>query len=729
MSRLFFPCRMVLLTCLALTAAAAGRARSSAGEPTAVEESDSDYVHESGDWTRERLLEPGRNLALAVHDVLAADGQFVEEIVRRAGNADSDAERLALLKQLRNLPELDPVLAADADKLIAFVEKWVGAKNLHFYSREVSKNRDVDFGIAESSPLYPLTYVYRGRAVLTLVMQSGNIWSYPDRRREWFETARGFFEKAHESFPENRIARMYLGQGIPWTRDWQRVATAPEWAAQQRIGLEGIADIIEWWLDNRQQEGGAFGGGWGDDCEMWRWWAPMLVGFDDPKIRRGQTRFSETILSQRHMAGGYMSGMTDVEHSAEDSTDAILPMMHLVPENPVWQRRAQRLAELMETLWTGRNRRGFLQFKSTYFNVGRVHDDPQKACDTPYHVRAVQPVFLVWLRTGDAKLAALLSAWMDTWVDAAARSENGKPAGVLPAAIHWPEGTIGGLSPDWWDPRNHGEPTLYQWPSAMGGLTDALLLTYHMTGDEKYLAPIRSMAHIALRYSEKPADNKAAPGSEAWCAARMGFLKGTLSKYRLLTGDDSFDRLLRGTGAPMLHFRLTADRDPLVTALSDAAKAFSYNFARYTSEVRYTDRVLRFPAVFQGNVRLAEPRFPVRSPDPGLLYSTVTGDPAGPGSFPVNTVRWLTRPREIAVLVTVTGRKGFQAELFHFGKSPRPMGAEWYLLGPGEYRLTLAAGAETLHEALVTVSGTRTRLTFELPARKVCRLTLTPENP
>ena len=27
--------------------------------------------------------------------------------------------------------------------------------------------------------------------------------------------------------------------------------------------------------------------------------------------------------------------------------------------------------------------------------------------------------------------------------------ENGKPAGVLPAAIHWPEGTIGGLSPDW----------------------------------------------------------------------------------------------------------------------------------------------------------------------------------------------------------------------------------------------------------------------------------------
>jgi len=720
---------MVLVTGLLLTAAAAGHASSFASEPIAVQEGCHSYVLEPGDWTRERLLEPGCNLALAFHDVLAADGQSVEELVRRAGNADSDAERLALLKQLRNLPELDPALAADADKLIAFVERWVEGKNLHFYSREVSKRRDADFGIAESSPLYPLTYLYRGRAVLTLVMQSGNIWSYPDRRREWFETARGFFEKTHKSFPENRIARMYLGEGIPWTRDWPRVATAPEWAVQQRVGLEGVADIIEWWLDNRQREDGAFGGGWGDDCEMWRWWAPVLIGFDDPKIRQGQRRFSEAIMSQPHMAGGYMSRMTDVEHSAEDSTDAILPMVHLDPENPAWRQRALRLAGLMESLWTGRNRRGLLQFKSTYFTVDRVDDDPQRACDTPYHVRAVQPVFLVWLRTGDAKLAALLSDWMNTWVDAAARSENGKPAGILPAAIRWPDGTIGGRSPDWWDPRNHGEPTLYQWPSAMGGLTDALLLTYHMTGDEKYLAPIRSMARIALQYSEKPADKNAAPGSEGWCAARMGFLKGTLSKYRLLTGDDSFDRLLSGRGAPVLHFRLTADRGPLAAALSDAATAFSYNFARYTSEVRYTDRVLRFPAVFQGDVRLAEPEFPVRSPDPGLLYSTVTGDPAGPGSFPLNTVRWLTPPREIAVLVTDTGRKGFQAELFHFGQAPRPMGAEWYLLDPGEYRLTLAAEAETLHEASVTVSGPRTRVTFELPARKVCRLKLTPHNP
>ena len=76
---------------------------------------------------------------------------------------------------------------------------------------------------------------------------------------------------------------------------------------------------------------------------------------------------------------------------------------------------------------------------------------------------------------------------MDTWVDAAARSERGKPAGIIPTAIHWPDGGIGGVGPNWWDPRNHGEYTLYLYPSAMDLMTHTLLLTHHMTGQAKYL--------------------------------------------------------------------------------------------------------------------------------------------------------------------------------------------------------------------------------------------------
>ena len=56
---------------------------------------------------------------------------------------------------------------------------------------------------------------------------------------------------------------------------------------------------------------GEYGGGWGDDCEMWRWWVPVLIGFHDPKIVAAQREFSEALLSQPHIRQGYTNRMTD----------------------------------------------------------------------------------------------------------------------------------------------------------------------------------------------------------------------------------------------------------------------------------------------------------------------------------------------------------------------------------------------------------------------------------
>ena len=70
---------------------------------------------------------------------------------------------------------------------------------------------------------------------------------------------------------------------------------------------------------------------------------------------------------------------------------------------------------------------------------------------------------------------------------------------IIPTGIHWPDGHVGGLGPDWWDPRNHGEYTLYLYPSAMGLMTDTLLLTHYMTGEAKYLTPIRASIDLPLR--------------------------------------------------------------------------------------------------------------------------------------------------------------------------------------------------------------------------------------
>lgn len=651
----------------------------------------------------------------------------ISAAILKAGNADSDSDRLEMLRKLREQPGLDKSLEAELDRLIAHIDRYLNEKNLTYFGREVGGKIDFDFGISENSALYPLTWLYRGRMVIWYAMESGGVWRNPQRKRKFFDTARGFFEKYSAAFPHNKIARMYLGEPIGPRTHYDTPPSAPEWAVYQREALERLTDIIEWWIDNRMWPDGQYGGGWGDDCEMWRWWVPVLIGFESPKIADAQARFSDAMMAQPHMAGGYTNRMTDVEHTAEDSADVITPMMHLDPDNPVWLRRALRLAELMESLWTAPNERGLLQFKSTYFTVDKVDRNPQRACDTVYHPRAVQPTLLYWQRTGDERLAQLFSTWMKTWVDATARAERGKSAGIIPSAIHWPDGKVGGVSPDWWDPRNHGEHTLYLWPSAMSMMTNTLLLTYHMTGEQKYLEPIRSMAKIRLKYLDSSIKEEPAPGSELWCGGQLDFITGTIAKYRFLTANPEFDELLAGGMSPYMRLRLKADRKSLDAALRNTAEALRINFAGYTSEVRYTDRVLRFPVLFSAGFA-AQSLIPIRTPDTSLLYSSVTGDPGGAGYFPLNAVRWLTPPRNIATLVTNSGTDRFAAELFNFQTRPVRISAELYLLAKGKYTFTISAKGTKSRASLViktfTVRGPRTRISFELPAQKLCTLTV-----
>ena len=676
----------------------------------------------------------GLTVALCPAQTQARDDS-IRVFIQQAGNADSDEQRLDYLKKLQKQRGLNESLKEDLARLITQIDRWVHEERLSYFGREVGQKKDFDFQIPESSPLYPLTWLYRGRMVIWYTMESGGVWSIAERRREFFDIARGFFEKAARAFPENKVVRMYLGHPTGPYKHQEVVSAAPQWAVYQREGLERLADIIEWWIDNRMQENGEYGGGWGDDCEMWRWWVPVLIGFDSPKITRAQARFSEALMAQPHMKLGYTTRMTDVEHTAEDSADVITPMMHLDPDNDLWRKRALRLAELMEVLWTGRNERGFLQFKSTYFTANKVDTNPKRACDTVYHPRAVQPTLLYWQRTGDPKLTKLFSAWMDTWVDAAARAERGKPAGILPTAIHWPDGRVGGLGTDWWDPRNHGEYTLYLYPSAMSLMTHTLLLTHHITGKAEYLQPIRSMANARLKYLSRPPKKQdirlssveaPAPGTEAWCASRLGDISSAIAKYRFLTGSNEFDELIAQERTPYMRFRLQGDLASLVSALRNNAEALRVNFEGYTSEVRYTDRVLRFPALFAGDGILGRPVPSIRTPNPSLLYSTVTGDPGSAAYFPLNAVRWLTPPRNIAALVTESGPSQFAAELFHFGRAKRSMSAEFYLIDPGKYTLTIATRENGEQKLLVTeefvVQGRKTRVFFELPPRKTCVL-------
>jgi hypothetical protein len=429
------------------------------------------------------------------------------------------------------------------------------------------------------------------------------------------------------------------------------------------------------------------------------------------------------------MRTGFTSRLTDVEHSNEDTTDTILPMMHLRPDDPVWQQRALHLAALMRDRWTGRNARGFLQFKSIYFSDTRLDETPRRAFDTVYHPSVVQPTLLYWQRTADPQLTALFGEWLKVWVDATARAEHGKPAGILPSALAWPAGTIAAPPAPWWEPfpLDHND-ALYNWPGAARLMTSTLLLAWHMTRDEQYLAPIHSMAALARQHRSAPAD--AAPGTVTWAARQMeGFLGDTLAKYRLLSGDTRYDDLLRTSASGYMKYRLGGDTRALARSLEQNAEAFRSNWEAYTSEMRWTDRVVSFTSNYLRY--LPEPAPP--APQPQVLYACATGDPGTPLIFPLNAVRWRTSPRDIAALVTASGPTSFAAELFHFGDTPRRLAAEFLLLRPGDYELTVTPADATAGDApsrtRFRVTGPRAEAPLTLPPRRLAVVTVQPVGP
>jgi len=684
----------------------------------------------------------------AMSPVTAAESPAIREAILAAGNTPHESERLRILRSLEARSDLAPQLRAELNQLLPLVADWAeGRSRVPVNEARAAENGYLCWFItnqvqpssgsapvfpvepAADSPLRPLWALYRGRLLVWRPIQSGPLMRVEETRSAYYGEARRLLREASLAFPDNRVIRMYLGEPIPWPSAHAPDPAAPEWANLQREGLEKLADVVHWWIAERQLPDGQFGGGWGDDVEMWRWWVPVLIAFDDPVITAAQARISNGIFARPHLSAGFTSRLTDVEHSNEDTTDTILPMMHLQPEDPLWQQRALRLTELMRERWTGRNERGFLQFKSIYFSVDQIDESPRRAFDTVYHPSIVQPTLLYWQRTADPDLTALFGEWLKVWVDATARSENGKPAGILPSTLAWPAGTIGAEGAPWWQPfpLNHND-ALYNWPGATRLMTSTLLLAWHMTRNEHYLAPIHSMAGIALEQRQKTGDTE--PGSLAWSARQAeGFLADTLAKYRFLTGDTRYDALLSDSAPGYVRYRLNGDAGALVRSLRENAEAFRSNREGYTSEMRWTDRVLNFTSNY---LRFLPEPAPPR-PAPQTLYSSATGDPGNPLIFPLNAVRWRTPPRDIAALVTASGATTFAAELFHFGSTPRPLTAELMLLRPGEYELTVgpASGLPDVPAVRTTfrVSSPRTEVSLELPSRRLTQVSVRALNP
>lgn len=460
-----------------------------------------------------------------------------------AGNAAAESERLAHLRTLasRRTDLLDAPSRTELAALLPVVEAWVegrarataditrGQGETHRYLHSFFDTATLAFSPAfpasprPASPLYPLWAFYRGRFLAWSFLEHSGVSAVPERRAQFAAEAERCFEVAGAAFPQNELLRIYRGQNLPapGVSAWDE--RAPAWANHQRRALEQLHAIMRWWIAERQLANGEFGGKWGDDVEMWRWWAPVLIGFDDPVVNAAQERLARGNFSRPALAAGYTSQLTDVEHTSEETADTLTPMQHIASEDPAWATRVHRLLELADKVWWAKNTQGRLQFQHIDFNHERLGPDPTRAYDTGYHVRVVQPALLLWQRTRDPRLAEPLARWLRTWAEASLGTDNGKPAGIVPAALQWPSGRVGSAERGWIGPALAGDPMerLYSWPAhPVTAMTAALLQAHVLTGEALFLEPLLKMAD--LRRAQLAAGNPDGPAASAtWAAFRL----------------------------------------------------------------------------------------------------------------------------------------------------------------------------------------------------------------
>ena len=639
-------------------------------------------------------------VALCAGACLASD---LRALVGRINASEDDAQVLALLSELAQAAQEqgDAALAREARELRALVatfrETLLGRPVDWRRRREL---RDALDAFSRQSPLFPTAAFYAGRVHYWRGRESGDEAEY--------KRAGEYFAARAERVAPGPLVRMYLGEKVAWSAPEvvPPPCPAPRWAALQYELLQRLLYVIHYWVNERQQEDGQLGGGWGDDCEILRRWPVALLGADDELARRGMRRLVDGLWAAQNLDEfGFPTRVSDVEHVAEDVSDTQPAMLAYAYGDPLYVERCMKPARLMRELWTGVNGQGQRLFRSAWFSATEVRAEKPFCADVFYTARAAKPViWLAWYGRYP-QAVELLGQWLRSWVAAARSNDRGKPRGVLPPAIGFPDGRIGGYGPTWWDPDLRWK--YYVWPGAIDLMHEALLAAYTLTGEEEFLWPIEAEAELAQQAPRGAAEE----GSAKWCAQRLrGILGPALAKRRLLCADERFDPWLLQYGTPYMKFVLSGEISHLERGLESALGTMRYNLPMMTSEVRFTDRVA-----------VAGDR---------LLFSMFTGAEGVTHYYPVFAVTWEATEGKVCVCVRRAEEGRLSLWAFNFDEGPRRVAARlWRMPRGSKARFVLSADDDgdgqpeaTLASGVLTVRERGQRLPLSLPARRLVLL-------
>lgn len=553
---------------------------------------------------------------------------------------------------------------------------------------------------AGDNPFYQRALFLRGRLLYWLNKERG-----PN------ELAGGLrdLNELYQAYPEDKLLAMYNGEEIDEPDpcdDLVNVSGSPAWSVAQRELLCRMREIAHWWVREQQAPNGEFGGKIGDDVELLRWWMPLVLAGDTLSLQ-GWRRLADGVWETDNVYMGYSREATDVEHSSEFISDTA-PGMVVYSDDPLYLERLRYSADYFVNLWTGQSRNGHRFFRSAWFSSTKVDETPPKNRDVEYNCRATKAVrYLAW-KTGDQSLIKALLEWSLAWRDVAMSTTKGKPPGLIPASVRFPDEAINGDGSNWYEADMYWD--YFDWAHNAGGMMlDQLLFTYTLTKDQRLLDPLLT----TLEFLNSCRNRKTSPverGSANWAATVLMESQAFWSvaaQWRLLSGDARFDDLLWQHGPPYLRYRLSGVEDHLVHELKNALQEVRFNTPLKTSEAIHTDRVY--------------------VPGYEHLKAMLTGDGSPEGLSPYIAVSWENTGEDFTALVVDADQNKISAQLFSQAEKDRDVTVRLWKLDLGDYRVKLSGAGGVLLRDNVKISKRGQRYSLSLPARKLINIEFEPD--
>lgn len=604
-------------------------------------------------------------------------------------------------------------------ELLAEAEKWHDARGWDWVSVKTASKQTTRYkiavGLLDGLAEHPAgsAFALRDRAQWRRARILHHLWLEMHNESDR-SAAASDLAALRSRFPSHRLVAMYSGERFTDDRAVQPGEPgAPAWARAQFEVLQRLRRVAHYWVDERQASNGEMGGMPDDDVEMFRWW-PALWFTGDAKALAGFARMAEGIWFNRGMHLGYSRAPRDVEHSAEFVADTV-PMMAFLTASELWIDRLAWSHRHMRDLWTGVNSEGQLQFKSAWIGATTIQSDPPKNRDLAMNARAAKAVrFLAWLR-GDEGADELLHRWSRTWVAAAGRTDKGKPPGLFPASLRWPDAAFNGDEPSWHAANMYWR--YFDWDGG-GQLYDQLLFSWVRTADDSLHEPMLATLAFLAEWSARGTRTGLPAGSAEWAARELlessGFW-GVVTQWRLETGNSRFDDLLLKHGPPFLRYKLTGDAELLAEGIERSLlDELRHNTEMRTTEVLFTDRVYVSRPVGNWEGR-------------DLLAGMITGNHSPGALSPYFQVSWDDAPEGFTALVTDAGSDRFHAELFLHGNAA-VINPRLFRLSPGNYAVSLSADGVPIGGQMETIANRGQRVRLDVPRGTLVKVAITREN-